>query len=288
MHQVVDIEQDTTNEQDITQIEPMGTKEKFWYRDVNGDLCLFKKGRPGTRENAAEFVASKLAKMLDLPCADYDLAKYGDVLGVRCKSIIGEGELIHGNEIMHRQIIGYPRHETEQRRYITLYTLENALKVNSKEDLRHYYECMENSNPVSAKWVFIGYLIFDAWIGNTDRHDENWAWIIDDEENRLVEYLAPTFDHASSLGREIPEEEKRRRLESKDERFSVRAYCEKAKTPLYVDGRRSKTFDLVDYLLEFDQNGSRYWIDKAISSNIEGIRGIFRNIPDDFMSEIDK
>ncbi|WP_172435571.1 HipA domain-containing protein, partial [Escherichia coli] len=47
--------------------------------------------------------------------------------------------------------------------------------------------------------TFVGYLLLDAWIGNTDRHHENWAFISLGEKI----YLAPTYDHASSMGREL-------------------------------------------------------------------------------------
>jgi hypothetical protein len=43
--------------------------------------------------------------------------------------------------------------------------------------------------------VFAGYLVFDAWIANTDRHAVNWA-MLDREEARR---LAASFDHGSAL-----------------------------------------------------------------------------------------
>ncbi len=64
------------------------------------------------------------------------------------------------------------------------------------------------------------YLVLDALIGNTDRHHENWGFLgqvlvnIDEvsEAARLVKQggydIAPSFDHASSLGRELPDEKR--------------------------------------------------------------------------------
>jgi hypothetical protein len=51
----------------------------------------------------------------------------------------------------------------------------------------------------SAMDTFIGYLMLDAWVSNSDRHHENWGFIV--LENTF--YLAPTYDHGSSLGREL-------------------------------------------------------------------------------------
>ena len=36
---------------------------------------------------------------------------------------------------------------------------------------------------VEAVDVFVGYLMFDAWIANTDRHHENWALVVSPESN---------------------------------------------------------------------------------------------------------
>ena len=45
--------------------------------------------------------------------------------------------------------------------------------------------------------VFVGYLGFDAWIANTDRHPLNWA-VLQSPAGAVC--LAPSFDHGSALG----------------------------------------------------------------------------------------
>ena len=47
---------------------------------------------------------------------------------------------------------------------------------------------------LSAFESFTGYLTFDALVGNTDRHHENWAVLTGSQS------LAPTYDHGASLG----------------------------------------------------------------------------------------
>jgi hypothetical protein len=49
---------------------------------------------------------------------------------------------------------------------------------------------------------FLKILVFDTLIGNTDRHQDNWGFILDD--NNIVR-LTPAFDNSDSLGREIVE-----------------------------------------------------------------------------------
>lgn len=82
----------------------------------------------------------------------------------------------------------------------------------------------------NAADTFIGYLLLDALVGNTDRHHENWGVI------RLPDgtvHLAPTFDHASSLGRNLLDEERAERLRTKDHNRTVEAFASRAASALY-------------------------------------------------------
>jgi hypothetical protein len=52
------------------------------------------------------------------------------------------------------------------------------------------------------------YFVLDALICNTDRHHENWGFLmtyqpVDSENVNDQLKMAPSFDHASSLGREL-------------------------------------------------------------------------------------
>ena len=63
-----------------------------------------------------------------------------------------------------------------------------------------------------AKLRLAEYLVLDALIGNTDRHHENWGILRRRAGNRWRGFVAPSFDHASSLGRELPDRHRDRRL----------------------------------------------------------------------------
>jgi hypothetical protein len=60
--------------------------------------------------------------------------------------------------------------------------------------------------------VFVGYLMLDAWIGNTDRHHENWGLVVHAQGT----HLAPSYDHAASLGAHETEENRHDRLTTRD------------------------------------------------------------------------
>lgn len=71
-------------------IEQMGTKYKFWLssQDDEKEDLIFKQGRPGTGEDWAEKIACELAKIINLPRAEYNLAKYKEMYGVISKKSI--------------------------------------------------------------------------------------------------------------------------------------------------------------------------------------------------------
>lgn len=82
--------------------EPLGTKDKFWYE---GGQFLFKQVRHGTGEDWAEKVCAELARRLELPHAEYDLAQWetgdGNVRGVRSRNFCPPGAaLTLGNELL--------------------------------------------------------------------------------------------------------------------------------------------------------------------------------------------
>lgn len=63
-----------------------------------------------------------------------------------------------------------------------------------------------------AKSRLAEYLVLDALIGNTDRHHENWGTLRRRKDNHWEGFVAPSFDHASSLGRELRDRHRERIL----------------------------------------------------------------------------
>lgn len=211
--------------------EPLGTKQKFWYE---GGRFLFKQIRHGTGEDWAEKVCAELARRLRLPHAEYDLAQWerddGYVRGVRSRNFCPQGAaLTFGNELLAEADPDYAG-KAESKYRVPAHTVQRVIFN------------LRNRNPaLPLGWsppsfvrdvvdTFIGYLFLDALVGNTDRHHENWGII------RLpdgVMHLAPTFDHASSLGRNLLDEERDERLQTKDQNRTVEAFANRAASALY-------------------------------------------------------
>lgn len=222
--------------------EPQGAKPKFWFQNSAGIRILYKQCRENTGEAWAEKAAEQLATVLGLPCAQYDLAVWKDKKGVITPSFYsGDARLKPGNELLDVAVMRYKQHSDNIRKAY-MHTVSVAMDTIRK---------MNVSLPASETWrevrgietagdLFTGYLLLDAWIGNGDRHHENWAIVERREENRFIGELAPTYDHASSLGRELRDKERVERMKTLDNNRTLEAYCSKTKSAFYNEGDWSK------------------------------------------------
>ena len=179
----------------VLEPEEMGSKRKFWYRQTDDSVAwLFKYPQPNTGQHWAEKIAADIAELLAIPHAKVELAVLGGQQGSATESFARGGrELIHGNQMLARVVHGYdPKREFGQ----ATHTLENIWQV-----LDHVFVQAEGVR--RAKFRMAEYLILDALIGNTDRHHENWGILRKRTGDRWRGSVAPSFDHASSLGREL-------------------------------------------------------------------------------------
>jgi hypothetical protein len=266
------------------EIEQLGTKEKFWFYDEDNTKKLFKIGRANTGEDWAEKVAYELAELLDIPCAIYEFAKWYDKKGTISISFISDGaRLIHGNELL---VDFYDDEYPDSQKYhLKDYKLNVVLDlIESLDDLKLPVNNLgiDIDRPIK---LFIGYLIFDCWIANQDRHHENWGFIESFDDTSL----APTYDHAAGFGCKVSAIEAKKRLETKDKNYSVKKFVTKAKSPFYNEsGNQLKTIEVIEQLAQRDIDSVCYWIDKIVSISMDKIQSIFDEIPNEFIEENSK
>jgi hypothetical protein len=142
----------------------------------------------------------------------------------------------------------------------------------------------------SVLGVFSGYLLFDAWIGNTDRHHENWAVIVTlspSEPDKYSAHLAPTYDHASSLGRNEPDNRRRARLETRDEGFSVRTYVERCRSAFYVsetDKQPMGTLEAFQAVASTCPVEARAWLERLKQIESSALAALLARVPEDRIS----
>jgi len=178
--------------------EQMGTKRKFWCLHPNGDLTLFKQSRTHAGEHWSEKIAAELAGLIGLPHAEIELATFQGHHGTISRDFTTNrtaGSLIHGNELMLELDPSYPVQGRNFR------VAQHPSILTPEPDIQ------------TALDVFVGYLLLDSLIANTDRHHANWGILLKaNREGRRWAELAPTFDHASSLGRELTDHKRQEKL----------------------------------------------------------------------------
>ncbi len=275
------------------EFEAMGSKPKFWYQDAAHGPCLFKQSRPGTGEDWAEKIASELAALVGLPCARVDLALWRNFRGTVSPTFVPPGgSLIHGNEILPRLVQGYPALPgSTQFSRVPQHTVEVVLRVNEPDMIRIPLGYSPPAAVLSkGQHVLVGYLLLDAWIGNTDRHHGNWAWILQPSAGDppgTTLHLAPTFDHASSLGRNESDGRLRERLTTTDAGFSVEAYAERAPSAFFAGeiGRPLTTFEAFRHTLESCPRAARAWIEALAAVRSRDVEAVLRQVPTERMSQ---
>jgi hypothetical protein len=271
--------------------EQMGTKFKFWYQDERYGQTLFKEGRPGTGENWAEKLAAEFAELLGIPHAQYDLAEWQGRQGVISPSVVPEGaRLIHGNELVGGKVT-VPNQDGKVRHY----SLRNHIATRVFQFLKQNEEIIHPPQtyvPIggvhSSLGVFVGYLLFDAWISNQDRHSENWALV----RTPTGIYLSPSYDHGSSLGRNESDERRQTILKTKDKGSSMAAYVCRARSAFYPNAagdtkvKAYLTFDLFALACKMDPVAGRAWLERLARISDTSIEDLIAKVPASAMSSI--
>ncbi len=186
----------------VLEPEALGSKQKFWFRSEDKETeWLFKFPEPNTGQHWAEKIAAEVAEILDIPHARVELAVFQGTPGSATESFARHGwQLFHGNQILAGKVLGYDPQKRFQQSDHTLTNIFAAISAAlpvEQPDLRNAVWSAR------AKPQFTEYLVLDAVIGNTDRHHENWGVLLRRAGAEWQGMPAPTFDHASSLGREL-------------------------------------------------------------------------------------
>ncbi|MGR2868397.1 hypothetical protein [Vibrio vulnificus] len=267
-------------------LEQLGTKEKFWFYDPSdsNQRFLFKFSRENTGEHWSEKVAEQLCIQLGIPHVQYDMAETGGRYGIITPNVIPENcRMVMGNEVLHKDNPKYP--DVSMMR-VKEHTVKRVLGVLDKQN----YDLPPSPydlTGLNAGDVFCGYLMLDTLISNQDRHHENWAIILNNETG--AKCLCPTYDHAASLGRELTDNERKDRLESKDTGRQICTFVRRARSELFKlksDKRPLLTIDAFYLSVEGRENAKRHWLSKLEELTDEKIKEIFSNIPNTVITEL--
>ena len=127
---------------------------------------------------------------------------------------------------------------------------------------------------MGQKWrvELFKYLVFDALIGNVDRHQNNWGFLWTDTNKGQVVSLSPAFDNGTSLGYEILEE----KLKNFDSKERVTTYVAKGTHHIRLvrgAARKPTHIDLLLYYLDKYKSlgGLEIVIEKVITLDLESL-----------------
>ncbi len=261
--------------------EAMGSKQKFWYREPDtASPWLFKYPQDNTGQHWSEKIAAEIADALDILHARVELAVFQDVRGSTTESFAREGrELFHGNQILAGYMLGYDTTRKFRQSDHTLSNIFSALdRVFKQPDMARV-----------AKERMAEYLVLDALVGNTDRHHENWGILRKRTPNGWSGMVAPSFDHASSLGRELMDEGPGRSRQRFLSERRVGGYSEKAPGAIYwevTDRRGLSPLELVRRAAQTWPDSFRRALQFLDKLEEDRIRAIVAKVPEDWMSDI--
>lgn len=257
--------------------EQQGTKTKYWIH-LDNKHYLFKIGRENTGENWAEVVACALCELLGLPHAHYDFAVWKQQKGVISKNIVPiDARLIMGNELLSEFYKSYP---FESKRKVQDHTLGRIFALLSITSIQLPSEWTAPSTIISnAIDVFLGYLLLDTWIANQDRHHENWGVISCEKQI----YLAPTYDHAASMGQNEKDAKRHELLTTRDKNRHVSHYITKARSAIYAKKSDNKPMLTLDAFRQFGQkrpDAAKFWLQRLSSISAQQCETVFMKIPE--------
>ncbi len=303
-------------------VESRGSRRKFWI-SIEGEpnLWLLKFPRPNTGEHWAEKIAAEVGSLIGVNCARVELAEVGGELVTVCESFdvgtwfdlyeyvddstdqvdevsIDFGAInwsaasnlseslaptfFEGWFVLELNIDGY---DAEKRFGQRDHNVDNIVTA-VKRFVQRFTEDWNDQVDVILRDV-ASYAILDGLIGNTDRHHENWMLRWERKLGQIWVSAAPSYDHASSLRRELNDEARRRMLNEN----GVSRYLRRGRGGVYDDGTHERAPSPLDLAKSLCKQWPDYTSEtlKAISVVRDNdFRTIVDMVPSEFMSDTAK
>ncbi len=167
----------------------------------------------------------------------------------------------------------------------TLYLSRRDSNYNDRNYTLHTFELvvdtlhsLEKAKPTANLLLpFIHIICFDAWIANTDRHQENWGIISSLESDNLR--LAPLYDPAACLGAELQDHHSLL-LQTADYELRVKRYIANCKSGFGDNTQLMLMSQLVEEarLTDIWQSHVENWL-STFSSMMIQIRSYIEGLP---------
>lgn len=268
----------------IRGVEQVGSTRNSWLEDPDtGEEWLHKDtvipaNGVEQGEDWSEVVSTQVARQLGVPCATTRLCLRGGRRGSLSLSVVPDGHALwEGQLVLERgPSPGYfphvegmpgldPDRPTVKRPGHNLSNIRDSLQATLPPAE------FEGSDSLSAFDVFAGYMILDALIANRDRHEQNWA-VLTPQLLSLPERLAPSYDHASSLGYNLTDQAREACLRDR-QRFTAWA----RRGTAYRFEHEGKPVTLVQHAVNAvalcSAAGADWWRDRVAGVDLSPVRG---------------
>jgi hypothetical protein len=240
-----------------------GAIDKYWFYIPDLGRSLVKED---TRGAWVEKITETLAKRIGLPVADCELVEREDGL----KAIASPDFLLDGaTEVAGEKLLKDALGKNH------LYTPDAILSVLDKAGIVLPRDFIPNSQIATASDLMVGYLMFDSWIVNIDRHSKNWGIQLTLDGRKE---LLPTYDHGLSCGVRMPSDKLPLDLGA----FSGSCYSS-------IQGNIGGTLSmskLADRLLELKPEAAKFWIGRIGEVESQEIEEIFDRLPIGWIDDI--
>lgn len=211
-----------------------------------------------------EYVACHIFESLGMEAQETLLGHYQDKIVVACKDFTSEGIVLRDFASLKNTIVESPG---------------NGYGTDLLEVLDTIKE-QQIMPPVKLESFFWDMFIGDSLLGNFDRHNGNWGFLVNEKEGRIT--LAPVYDCGSCLYPQL-DEKKMAYVLSHPEEIDERIYV----FPNSALKENNKKINYIQFLLE-TKNEECLRSLKKIGSRIDldKINGIIDDIP--YISEVHK
>lgn len=207
-------------------VEAAGTNSVVWLRDPldKGRAWLHKSTTTPSSTNLeqgedwAEVASTQVAAALGVPCAETRLCTRDGRRGSLSLSVKPDGHDLNEGRVvlLGAAVPGYIPH-VEGKKAVDPARPRVKRPGHSLANIKMALDGVSAppgfSGPPSLSGfdVFVGYLVLDALVANRDRHEQNWA-VLRPQLLGDLDRLAPSYDHGGSLGYNLSDAERERRI----------------------------------------------------------------------------
>jgi hypothetical protein len=196
-----------------TRSDSEGRFYKYWCSHPQLGRCLFKAAAPDgftleeRRLDWSEKVAAELGKLMGLPIAKTELALgfSQEIESYISGTLSLDYTPVNAQIISGRRFLSFtdPLYDSNKPDGSDSYNVENVLFFLEQNSVGLPLDWIPPNGVKTGADLIVGYLLFDAWLSATDRHDENWELAMLEDGYRLC----PTFDHGDCLGTKLSDQE---------------------------------------------------------------------------------